>query len=250
MRRVPAALFLFALSATACGKRGALVYPEMGAPAAPEEFVARQTGDSVRLSFRVPRKDLAGRSLSDLAGVTVYRQEEQGAACSACATDMPLYRTVYLDYPGSEVQRSDDRIVMLDGRVEAGTIYLYSLQGILRNGTGGAFSSTSKVAVRPALPAPSLRATETPTEIRLSMTATPPVTGQPVGFAIYRTATGMPFSYTPLTKEPVPGPEYLDFGLQRGVHYSYSARSVIRTGQGEIIESAASNVVEVKLAEE
>lgn len=248
--RMPAALFLLALSATACGKRGALVYPEMSAPAAPEDIVVRQTGESIRLSLRMPRKDLAGRSLPDLAGVTVYRQEEQGATCSSCATDMPLYRTIYLDYPGSDVQREDERLVVLDSRVEAGTTYLYSLQGFLRNGTGGAFSTASRVALGPALPAPSLRATETPTEVRLSISATPPGSGQLVGFSIYRAVKGAPFPYVPLTKEPVPGPDYLDFGLQRGVNYSYSARSVIRTGRGETIESAASNVVEAKLAEE
>jgi hypothetical protein len=58
----------------------------------------------------------------------------------------------------------------------------------------------------------------------------------------------MPF--LPLNKVPITGKSHTDIGLERGVTYSYAARSVVRKPTGEMVESALSNIVEGALKNE
>jgi len=251
--RMTASLLLILLATTACGKRGTLIYPEMVAPAAPTDVSALQTGSEVRISFQLPQKDIAGRSLSSLAGVNLFKQgsdTQPGGTCMACSPQFPLFRTVYLDHPGNAVQRYEDRFILLDNQVDEGVDYAYFVQSFLHDGTFGLASSPVKVSVFPTLQAPLLKAVSEPTEIRLELSPHPSAPGSFVGFSIYRSIKGQPFSYLPYTKEPVTSSTFIDFGLNRQVVYLYQAKTVIRMPNGVLVESATSEVVEAQLSEE
>ena len=251
--RITASLLLFLLATTACGKRGALIYPEMVAPAAPTDVSALQTGSEVKISFQLPQKDIAGRSLSSLAGVNLFKQgsdTQSGEACMACSPQFPLFGTIYLDHPGNAVQRYEDRFILLDNQVDEGVDYAYFVQSFLYDGTVGLASSPVKVSVFPTLQAPLLKAVSEPTEIRLELSAHHSAAGSFVGFSIYRSIKGQPFSYLPYTKEPVTSSTFMDFGLNHQEVYLYQAKTVIRMPNGVLVESAASDVVEVQLLEE
>ena len=251
--RITASLLLILLATTACGKRGALIYPEMVAPAAPTDVTALQTGSAVRISFQLPQKDSAGRSLSSLAGVNLFKQAsdtQPGGICMSCSPQFPVFRTVYLDHPGNTIQRYGNRFIMLDNQVIEGVDYAYFVQSFLHDGTFGMASSPVKVGVFPTLQAPLLKAISEPTEIRLELSPRPSAPGSFVGFSIYRSIKGQPFSYLPYTKEPVTSSTFMDFGLNRQVVYLYQAKTIIRMPNGALVESAASEVVEVQLSEE
>ena len=252
--RMTASLLLILLATTACGKRGTLIYPEMVAPAAPTDVSALQTGSEVRISFQLPQKDIAGRSLSSLAGVNLFKQgsdnTQSGETCMACSPQFPPFKTVYLDHPCHAVQRYEDRFILLDNQVDEGVDYAYFVQSFLHDGTFGPASSPVKVSVFPTLQAPLLKAVSEPTEILLELSPHPSAPGSFVGFSIYRSIKGQPFSYLPYTKEPVTSSTFIDFGLNRQVVYLYQAKTIIRMPNGVLVESAASEVVEVQLSEE
>ena len=251
--RITASLLLFLLFTTACGKKGALIYPEMVAPAAPTDFSAHQTGSEVRISFQLPQKDIAGRPLSSLAGVNLFRQgsdTQQGGTCMACSSPFSLFKTVYLDSTGNAVQRYGDRFIVLDNQVYPETDYAYYVQSFLHDGAYGTASLPVKVSVVPAIGPPVLKAVSKPAEVHLDLFAPDPAAGVFVGFSIYRTIKGMPFSYLPLTKDPIASSTYLDFGLQRQTVYTYKAKTVVRMANGVFVESDDSNEVEAQLSEE
>src|SRR6266571_5289579 len=90
------------LLGSGCGKKGPLLYPDMLVPAAVSALTASQSGATVKISFDLPGKDLAGRPLRDLAGVTVFKRVEssvQQPDCPACTDDFRLFRKLYLDLP-------------------------------------------------------------------------------------------------------------------------------------------------------
>ena len=102
MRSVgPSALVVgFALLATACGRKGPLIYPDMLVPAAPAAVTAQQSGSAVKLQFALPDKDRAGRPVKGVAGVKISKRSteaDQKEVCRSCTTDYRLFRTLYLD---------------------------------------------------------------------------------------------------------------------------------------------------------
>lgn len=248
--RLRTGMLLMVFVTAACGKKGALIYPEMIAPAAPAGVNAQQTGAEVRISLQLPDKDLAGRPLNTLAGVDLYKQwiaAGAGGTCTACSPESPPYRTVFLDHLETTVQKYDSHLVMLDSQVKPDTDYTYFIKPFLQDGTAGTMSLPAIVSVVPVLSPPQLKAVSEPAEVRLEFSF-PPEDGSLVGFAVYRTIKGQPFPYLPYTKQPVTS--FMDFGLQRQVVYTYIARAVVRMPNGALVESAASNVVEAQLLEE
>ena len=106
--RTLACLLFVALAVTACGKKGPLLYPDMLVPAAPSDVSAQQSGNSMKLSFVLPSKDLAGRNFAGLSGVTIVKRDEaagQIPGCSSCTTDFSLFRKLNLDPLPPGIQR-------------------------------------------------------------------------------------------------------------------------------------------------
>lgn len=240
------------LSASGCGKKGPLLYPDMLVPAPVTALTASQSGTNVKIAFELPGKDLAGRQIRDLAGATVFKRVEsslQQPDCPACTDDFRLFRKIYLDLPDT-TQIYGNKMVLLDGETRGNTAYSYYVVPFVRDNSVGANSAPVRVRVTmPPLP-PVLQVLPSPTEIKLEFVALAPEEGSLVGYNVYRSAKDEPMPYLPLNNEPLKDTVYVDSGLERKVTYRYVVRLVVRMPWGGIAESGASNEAEGALAEE
>lgn len=239
------AILIFSL--TACGKKGALIYPDLLMPAAPTEISANQIGTTARLQFVLPDNDRAGRKLIDLAGVKISKLESdspQGQTCNSCMTDYRLFRKLYLDLLTDGAQRYNNRILILDGDVDSGKTYSYSVVPFTRDGVDGLASPPASVTlIKPTLP-PILHAESFPTEIRISIVSLPPVAGRLIGYNVYRSTQKDVIPYLPINREPLTSNDFVDGGLERNVKYYYFGRTLVIFESGSMVESPVSNVVD------
>ncbi len=241
------------LMATACGKKGALIYPDMLVPAAPAVVSAQQSGSVVKLQFTLPEKDRAGRPVQGVAGVKISRKAAETAqkdVCQSCMTDYMLFQTLYLDRLPTNVQRFGNRLVVLDGDVSVGNSYSYSIIPFTADNLDGASSAVSIVRVATPVPAPFLEIESLPTEVKLQISSQPLISGSLLGYNLYRSSATTARSYQPLNREPLKGNAYVDAVLERSVKYRYSARALIVTTSGDIAESLESQEVEGMLKDD
>ncbi|MBI2354175.1 MAG: fibronectin type III domain-containing protein [Deltaproteobacteria bacterium] len=252
MRRL-SLLLVIPLLLAACGKKGPLIYPDMLVPEAPSAVTVRQAGVGMRLSFVLPRKDLAEQSLTDLAGVRILKRESMPSPpqdCPACTDSFRLFRTLYVDVQDGSVRRYGSLMVLLDSDVRAAGVYTYRVVPFTKKGVDGAASApVTATMVPPPIP-PVLHIFPSPTDIRLEFVGLLPVIGSLVGYDLYRAVKGEDLPFLPLNKAPLSGSSFTDSGLNRGVTYSYAARLIVRMPTGELVESILSNQVEGALRED
>lgn len=252
MRKL-ACLLLVTFAITACGKKGPLLYPDMLIPAAPSNVSAQQFGDSIKLSFVLPSKDLAGRDFSGLSGATIIKRDEaagQVPGCNACTTDFAPFRKLNLDLLPPGTQRYGNLLILLDGAVQSGRAYTYRVSAVTADNQEGALSAPVTVNVVPAFSPPVLQVTSQPTEIQLEFSGVPPGEGTIAGYNLYRTLKDEPFPLEPLNGEPVSGNRFVDVGLERGTSYVYAVRMVVRLSSGGKVESGLSNEVVGRLKDD
>ncbi|MGB9082072.1 MAG: hypothetical protein WCD00_12305 [Desulfuromonadaceae bacterium] len=241
------------LLATACGRKGPLIYPDMLVPAAPVAVTALQSGSAVKLQFSLSDKDKAGRPVQGVTGVKISRravEADQRDLCRSCTTDYRLFRTLYLDHLPTDTQRFGSRLILLDSDVNAGNIYSYSIVPFTVDGVDGAASAVADVHIGAPLPAPAVKIELYPTEVRLHFSVQPPVSGRLLGYNLYRRPVAAVRSYEPLNREPLKGSEYIDSALERGIRYLYSARALMVLEAGGVAESAGSPEVEGMLKDD
>jgi len=241
------------LMATACGKKGPLIYPDMLVPAAPAAVTVQQSGAAVKLQFTLPEKDRAGRPVQGVAGVKISRraaETDQKDVCRSCMADYTLFRTLYLDHLPGTSQRFGNRLIVLDGDVTAGNSYSYNLVPFTADGVDGAPSTTADVRVLAPLSAPVLKIESLPTEVKIQFIPQSLLSGRLLGYNLYRWSVSTARSFQPLNREALKGIEYVDSTLERGVAYRYAAKALILLTSGDIAESAESNEVEGKLKDD
>ena len=247
-------VLIISLLASACGKKGALIYPDQLVPEAPGFVTLRQTGQAMVLSFVLPRKDLAGHHLTDLSGVKVIKREAimaQGEECSnACIDPLSVFRTIYADVQDERSKRYGSTVVTLDSNVTIGNRYSYLLVPFTKNGVDGQKSAPVKAAMQEPPKSPELKAVSAPTEIILKFSGELPFTGTFLGYNLYRTTRGEAMPFIPLNKAPLQVSSYTDSGLDRHRIYIYGARTVVQMPSGEVIESILSNQAEAALKNE
>lgn len=227
---------VLALSLTACGKKGALIYPDMLLPAAPAATSVSQIGSGVKLQFVLPASDRGGRRLHDLAGVKINKRKGM--------SDEVLFLKLYLDQLPDSVQRYGNRLFMFDSAVDTGKSYSYRVVPFTKGELDGSASPPASVLlVQPTLP-PVLHAESFPTEIKVSFDTRPPTVGRFIGYNLYRTTQQGVVPPLPVNREPLADKMYIDSILERNVRYLYMARTVEQLEAGGIVESPPSNVVE------
>lgn len=240
------------LMTTACGRKGALIYPDMLVPAAPVDLTAVQSGQALKIKFTLPDKDRAGHSLKMLAGVKISKRindPEQKDICRNCTTDYQLFRTLYLDILPTDTERNAARLILLDSDVAIGKLYSYRIIPFTNDGVDGAASAVTEAIMLPPLAAPLLKIESLPTEIKLKISIQSLGTGKLLGYNLYRSTANKPLPYQPLNSQPLKGDEYIDASLERGLRYRYSARALILHESGVVIESLNSNEVEGLLSD-
>jgi predicted small lipoprotein YifL len=237
----------------ACGKKGPLIYPDLLVPAAPAEVAAQQMGASMKLSFVLPSRDRAGRNLTGLAGVKILKRDEpsgQTSVCSTCTADFALFRILNIEPLPSDVLRSGSLVQLLDGEVQVGRSYSYSVSAYTGDQQTGVASAPVKADMVILPPPPVLQALSQPTEINLEFAGQAPQVGSIAGYNLYRTAKGEAFSLLPMNREPLSGNSFVDQELERSVTYVYGVRMVVRLPAGGRAESALSNEVEARLKDD
>lgn len=242
------------LVAAGCGKKGALIYPDMLVPAAPTAVTAIQSDAAVKLEFVLPGKDRAGRPVNGLAGVKISRRSTDAGQkdfCRSCLTDYILLRTVYLDHLTTDTERVSGHMVLRDSDVSPGNVYSYRVVPFTADLIEGVPSAVADARIDAPLAAPRLKMESFPTELKLSFSSTAAIrTGRLLGYNVYRSSGTAPRSFLPLNREPVKGSVYVDSGLERGVKYRYSVRALYSRAAGDIAESMESNEVEGMLKED
>ena len=249
-------LILVVLLTAACGKKGALIYPDMLVPAAPAYVTVRQVGPGVKLAFVLPDNNKAGQGLigqAGLAGVKVLRRETipgQDAGCSSCANDFRLFKTMYVDHVEASARLYGRQFMLMDNDVVVGREYAYKVIAFTKGNVDGEASKPVQAALVQAPLPPVLRAVSAPTEIRLEFVALPPHGGVLAGYNLYRWVKGEALPFLALNKEPLVHNSFTDTGLERGVTYMYAARMVVRFPKGDMVESVLSNDVEAGLRDD
>ena len=241
------------LTFTACGKKGPLIYPDLLVPAAPSEVSAQQSGSSVKLSFVLPSKDLAGQNITGLSGVTIFKRDEQtgqSPGCSTCTTDFNLFKKLNLDFLPPDIRRYGNLLMLLDGDVQTGRTYSYRISVITKDNQEGS-PSVPAITVMLAAPLPPVvQVISQPTEILLEFVGLPPLEGVIKGYNVYRTRKGEAFPLLSLNREPLTGNRFTDVGLERATSYLYGVRTVVRLPSGGRVESSLSNEVEGRLKDD
>jgi predicted small lipoprotein YifL len=243
----------FVLLSAACGRKGPLIYPDMLVPAAPAVLSGQQSGAAVQIQFVLPDRDRSGRPLAGVAGAKVSRmatEADRMEVCRSCLSDYLPLRTLYLDHLPTDTQRFGSLLIMRDGEVKAGSSYSYRVVPFTADGTDGAPATISGVSVIPPFAGPDLKAESFPTEIRLQCIMQPPASGQLLGCNLYRSAGPADRVFQPLNRQPLPGGEYVDTALQRGVKYRYAARALLQVATGAVVESLDSVEVEGMLKDD
>jgi hypothetical protein len=217
--------------------------PDKVLPAAVREFRLSQEGEAMVLSWLLPRENLLGQPLTQVAGCRVYRAEAKGVEASlACPSDFVMLADIDLAYPREgEVQGEaliyQDRLLVPERR------YWYRVAAYDQDGYKGAWSRvlTHAWGVLPRAPR-DLKAEAGDKVVRLSWQ---PVTqlqdGSPIkdlaGYRIYRRAEGD--GWLRLNPEPVTLSSFEDLAVFNEVSYTYKVRALRRLG-GEWLESTDS----------
>lgn len=243
---------LILLNLTACGKKGALIYPDMLVPASPAAFSAMQSGNTIKIAFTIPDKDRAGRKVKDIVGVKVFKLESpsgQAPVCRDC-TGYTHFKTLFSRIPG-DVQIYGNLAVMLDGNVGQGGGYTYKAAAFTGEGVDGEATLPLHVNMQQLPQPPVLKIVPTPTELRLEFTGgTPADKNMLLGYNLYRKQKGGVWSYLPLNTKPLTETVFTDRGLDRREKYLYVVKSIMRSPADQVFESLSSNEVEGVLKDE
>ncbi len=238
-----ALIICFSLLSAACGRKGALIYPDMLVPAQPAAVSGRQSGSAVKLQFVLPDKDMSGRPIKGVAGAKISRMSSEAGQkdlCRSCLADYLLLRTLHLDHLPTGTERSGNRLVMLDSDVKAGNSYSYRIVPFTVDGVEGAPAAISDVRVVPPISGPDLKIEPLTTEIRLQFAVQSPLSGRLLGYNLYRSPVASARSFQPLNMLPLAGNEFVDSSVERDAKYRYAARMLLELTTGNIVESLES----------
>ncbi|OGP69448.1 MAG: hypothetical protein A2Y80_00590 [Deltaproteobacteria bacterium RBG_13_58_19] len=228
-------LFLFALLlAGGCGKKLAPVSPDAVLPGVVREFKLAQEGESLVLSWLLPRENLLGQPLTQVKGCRLYRGEIRGVEpIPGCPPDLILLADIDLAYPRAGEVRGE-AIVYRDLNLVPGWRYSYQVAAYLEEDYPGPWSKTLSHAwgLLPRAP----KELKAQAGDRLVGLAWSPVTqlanGSPLrdleGYYLYRRARGE--DWRRLTPEAVKDSAFQDVAAANDVEYTYKVRAVRRLG--------------------
>ncbi len=239
-------LFLLPLivMVVACGKRGPLIPPEALVPAAVSDLRVEQKGYRFLLCWTAPRKEVWGGPLQDLAGFQVFRRNvlPAGEDCETCPTAYRQIKTVDPEYL-QDVRRSGDRYCFYDDDLEIDTTYQYKLLALDRDGTASRDSNKARRTRLMPPRAPELSLQASANGVTLLWNRPSVAAGSALeGYAVYRFREGESLPLAPLVRLPAESSRYEDLGMEYGVRYTYSVRTIAQR-DGERVESVPSNEV-------
>ncbi len=228
-------LLCLVLLAAACGKKMTPYAPDRVLPAPVREFRLTQEGNSLVVSWLLPRENLLGQPLTQVQGCRVYRAAAKGMSPEALGSaDFVLYADIDLAYP----QRGEVRgeaMLFRDRELAPDHRYYYRVAAYDQDGYLGGWSKTLSHAWGWLPRAPQeLKAVPGDKIVSLSW---PPVTalqdGSPArdltGYVIYRLSGAG--AWIRLTPAPTPANSFQDVAVLNDVEYTYKIQAVRRVGE-------------------
>ncbi len=243
-------LFLCLFLTVACGRKGSLVPPEGLVPARVGDLLVMQRGETMQLSWSLPKMMESGGKLVDLAGFRVNRHDvlPKGEECTECPDAWKLLIALELDYLKGGT-RIGDRIYLSDSKVIPGSSYIYRVSAVNRNGAEGKPSIAIRRKTSSTLPPPVLKVVSSQSAVLLELDSPKlPADATATKFSIYRARKEEALPIDPLALLPVTSSTYQDDRLEPGVTYRYSV-GVIADVDGDEVESLLSSPVTAGLAE-
>lgn len=237
-------IFLACLIALcACGRKGDPRLAVQVLPEAPRRLQAVARPEAIILFWQAPRKNTDDSELLDLGGFSVFREALPAEDfCRGCPRG---YRKVFdLTYRGPQGRPpGSERFFYFDRDPEPGHVYVYTVRSRSAAGRLGSAAGPVEIAMDVPPPAPgTVRVERSGWVLRLFWEV--PAGADVTGFSVYRSEAPGDEERFPLTREPVAGPPFEDVPEKIDRTYYYRVRSV-RSGDGTILESAASPVVRV-----
>jgi len=223
------------LLTAACGKKMTPYAPDRVLPAPVREFRLGQEGNSLVVSWLLPRENLLGQPLTQVQGCRVYRAAVKGVSPEALGSgDFVLYADIDLAYP----QRGEVRgeaMLFKDRELAPDHRYYYRVAAYDQDGYLGGWSKTLSHAWGwlPRTPG-DLKAVPGDKIVSLSWS---PVTalqdGSPArdlaGYVIYRLSGTGP--WIRVTPAPVLANNFQDVAVLNDVTYTYKIQAVRRLGE-------------------
>ncbi len=231
-------LLCLLLLIAACGKKMDPFAPDRVLPAPVREFRLTQEGDSLVVSWLLPRENLLGQPLTQVQGCRLYRAATKGLTAEALGSaDFVLYADIDLAYP----QRGEVRgeaMLFRDRELAPDQRYYYRVAAYDQDGYLGGWSKTLSHAWGWLPRAPqALKAVPGDKIVSLSWS---PVTalqdGSPArdlaGYVIYRLSGTGP--WIRLTPAPAQANNFQDVAVLNDVTYTYKVQAVRRLGEDEL----------------
>jgi Fibronectin type III domain len=229
----------------ACGKRANPVAPVKYVPKGVEGLTYAIQGQSLIVSWSVPKLNTDESPLVDLKGFTLRRGEF--AAKDYCATCPDVFqKSLWIDLKGPEspdIQVASDRVEITSTGLEPGRVYLYQVAAVNTKGISSEPSSTLKVTWDTPLSPPrlsDLRLKNEGVEVLWDAPQTL-VDGRPAegvaGYLLYRQVA--PGPWEKLTPQPVKERLFVDTKVNEGTSYRYRLKS-LREAHGDLLESPVS----------
>ena len=222
------------LLAAACGKKMTPYAPDRVLPAPVREFRLAQEGDSLVVSWLLPRENLLGQPLTQVQGCRVYRAATKGLTPEALgSSDFVLYADIDLAYPQrGEVQ--GEAMLFRDRELTPDHRYYYRVAAYDQDGYLGGWSKTLSHAWG-WLPRTPGELKAVPGDKIVSLSWSPVTTlqdGSPArdlaGYVIYRLSGTSP--WIRLTPAPVAANNFQDVAVLNDVTYTYKVQAVRRLG--------------------
>jgi fibronectin type 3 domain-containing protein len=207
------------------------------------DFRLSQEGNALVLSWLLPRVNLQGQPLTQVAGCRVYRTDAKGVAPEApCPLDFVMYADIDLAYPKQGEVRGE-ALLFQDPELVPGRRYYYRVAAYGPDGYLGSWSKTLSHAwgVLPQAPR-ELKATPGDKVVQLAWTAVAKLQdGSPArdlaGYLLYRRSGGS--DWLRLNPEPLTATAHQDLAVLNDVEYTYRVLAARRLG-GDLLASAPS----------
>lgn len=202
------------------------------------------------MSWSQPAEGEGKKPIKDLAGFHLFKREvlPPEEDCESCANAYKSLKIVDLDYL-QQVRRVGGRLFLSDADVETGKTYQYKLLSFQKDGTPSHDSNKARYKkVVPPAP-PRLKAVFSPTGVLLKWeVGVLPANSKVMGYNLYRSRADALPPLAPVNAAPMPGTDYEESRLERGVTYTYTVRTVAEM-DGVKVESEPSNEVKGMLTE-
>jgi len=226
-----------------CGKKMRPFSPDTALPGPVREFRLAQEGNSLVLSWLLPRENLLGQPLTQMQGCRVFRAEVKGVQpAPPPPSEYALAAEIDLAYPKvGEVQ--GEQVVYRDLALLPDRRYYYRVAAYDQEGYLGAWSKVLSHAWGWLPRAPrELQAVPGDKLVALSWSPVTQLTdGSPLsdlaGYRLYRRSGKG--AWLRVTPSPVPGSQFQDLAVLNDVEYTYKVRALRKVGP-DLLESGDS----------